>query len=205
MNTKIIIGTIIAALVACVLFLLLDREALVQRAEIAEGNFNSLNESQQHLTDGFAKTLQLSEAQFEESQKKYVDSLNKVRKENIKLKHITDLTKFELSKANEFNAQWKDSTKIVHDTIPVLVGKKIVVKDSCLTVELFEATGSDTVTISTKLDLKGGLIFYKGKRVKQVSLFKLKLFRYGKRVPSAQMVTNCNDAAIRIENIQVIK
>ena len=193
---------IICAILLGVIFLLtLERESWKHKAIIANENYEAQLLSSKRLADGNARTLQLTQDQFKEREGAYLDSINKLSDEKIKLAHVLRLTKFELSKKQQVRVEWRDSL-IAGDTIRV--GRCVSVMDSCLSINVFEPEGSDTAYVDLQLDIQASVIVYEGKRSKQASLFGLNLFRYGKRITSAKMDTNCENASIIIDDVEII-
>ena len=193
---------IICAILLGVIFLLtLERESWKHKAIIANENYEAQLLNSKGLTNGYTRTLQLTQDQFKEREGSYLDSINKLSDEKIKLAHVLRLTKFELSKKQQVRVEWRDSL-IAGDT--VRVGRCVSVMDSCLSINVFEPEGSDTAYVDLQLDIQASVIVYEGKRSKQASLFGLNLFRYGKRITSAKMNTNCENASIIIDDVEII-
>ena len=194
---------IICAILLGVIFLLtLERESWKHKAIIANENYEAQLLKSKGLANGYTRTLQLTQDQFKEREGSYLDSINKLSDEKIKLAHVLRLTKFELSKKQQVRVEWRDSL-IAGDT--VRVGRCVSVMDSCLSINVFEPEGSDTAYVDLQLDIQASVIVYEGKRSKQASLFGLNLFRYGKRITSAKMDTNCENASIIIDDVEIIK
>lgn len=201
-NRERILVVIICAILLGVIFLLtLERDAWKHKAIIANENYEAELLYSKQLNDGRARTLQLTQDQFKEREGAYLDSLNKLSDDKIKLANVLRLTKFQLSKKQQTRVEWRDSL-IAGDTIRI--GRCVAVIDDCLSIDLFEPEGSDTVYVDLQLDIQASVIVYEGKRSKQVKLFGLNLFRYGKRITSAKMDTNCENASIIIEDVEII-
>lgn len=201
-NRERILVVIICAILLGVIFLLtLERNAWKHKAIIANENYEAELLNSKQLNDGHARTLQLTQDQFKEREGAYLDSLNKLSDDKIKLANVLRLTKFQLSKKQQTRVEWRDSL-IAGDTIRI--GRCVAVIDDCLSIDLFEPEGSDTVYVDLQLDIQASVIVYEGKRSKQVKLFGLNLFRYGKRITSAKMDTNCENASIIIEDVEII-
>jgi hypothetical protein len=202
-NRERILMIIICAILLGVIFLLtLERESGKHKAIIANENYEAQLLKSKGLANGYTRTLQLTQDQFKEREGSYLDSINKLSDEKIKLAHVLRLTKFELSKKQQVRVEWRDSL-IAGDT--VRVGRCVSVMDSCLSINVFEPEGSDTAYVDLQLDIQASVIVYEGKRSKQASLFGLNLFRYGKRITSAKMDTNCENASIIIDDVEIIK
>jgi len=202
MNRERTLVAIICAILLGVIFLLtLERNAWKHKAIIANENYEAQLLSSKRLANGQTRTLQLTKDQFKEREGAYLDSINKLSDDKIKLAHVLRLTKFELSKKQQVRVEWRDSL-IVGDT--VRVGRCVAVTDSCLSIDIFEPEGSDTVYVDLQLDIQASVIVYEGKRSKQAKLFGLNLFRYGKRITSAKMDTNCENASIIIDDVEII-
>lgn len=198
---RILVVIICAILLGVIFFLTAERESWKHKAIIANENYEAQLLSSKKLANGYTRTLLLTEVQFKEREKSYLDSLNKLSDDKIKLAHVLRLTKFELIKKQQTRVEWRDSL-IAGDTIRV--GRTIAVTDSCLSIEVFEPEASDTAYVSSFLDIKASVIVYEGKRTNQAKLFGINLFRYGKRITSAKMDTNCDNASIIIEDIEII-
>ena len=198
---RILVVIICAILLGVIFFLTLERDAWKHKAIIANENFEAELLNSKRLNDGHARTLQLTQDQFKEREGTYLDSINKLSDDKIKLAHVLRLTKFELSKKQDVRVEWRDSL-IAGDT--VRIGRCVSVIDSCLSVNVFEPEGSDTAYVSSFLDIKASVIVYEGKRTNQAKIFGLNLFRYGKRITSAKMNTNCDNASIIIEDVEII-
>jgi hypothetical protein len=201
-NRERILMIIICAILLGVIFLLtLERESWKHKAIIANENYEAQLLNSKGLANGYTRTLQLTQDQFKEREGSYLDSINKLSDEKIKLAHVLRLTKFELSKKQQVRVEWRDSL-IAGDT--VRVGRCVSVMDSCLSINVFEPEGSDTAYVDLQLDIQASVIVYEGKRSKQAKLFGLNLFRYGKRITSAKMNTNCENASIIIDDVEII-
>jgi hypothetical protein len=201
-NRERILVVIICAILLGVIFLLtLERNAWKHKAIIANENYEAELLNSKQLNDGHARTLQLTQDQFKEREGAYLDSINKLSDDKIKLANVLRLTKFQLSKKQQTRVEWRDSL-IAGDTIRI--GRTIADTDSCLSINVFEPESSDTAYVSSFLDIKASVIVYEGKRTNQVKLFGLNLFRYGKRITSAKMDTNCENASIIIEDVEII-
>jgi hypothetical protein len=198
---RTLVVIICAILLGVIFFLTIERDAWKHKAIIANENYEAQLLSSKQLANGQARTLQLTQDQFKEREGAYLDSLNKLSDEKIKLSHVLRMTKFELTKKQQTRVEWRDSL-IAGDTIRI--GRCVSVNDTCLSVNLFEPEGSDTVYVDLVLDIKASVIVYEGKRTNQVKLFGLNLFRYGKRITSAKMDTNCDNASIIIEDVEII-
>jgi len=198
---RILVVIICAILLGVIFFLTAERNAWKHKAIIANENYEAELLLSKKIANGQTRTLQLTQDQFKAREESYLDSINKLSDEKIKLSHVLRMTKFELSKKQQTRVEWRDSL-IVGDTIRI--GRCVAVNDSCLSINLFEPEGSDTVYVDLVLDIKASVIVYEGKRSKQVKLFGLNLFRYGKRITSAKMDTNCENASIIIEDVEII-
>ena len=198
---KITVLIVLAILISAIFLLMLERDSWKHKAIIANENYEAELLLSKQLNDGHSRTLQLTKDQFREREGAYLDSLNKLSDDKIKLAHVLRLTKFQLSKKQEARVEWRDSL-IAGDTIRI--GRCVSVVDSCLSVDVFEPEGSDTAYVSLELDIKASVIVYEGKRSNQAKLFGINLFRYGKRITTAKMNTNCDNASIIIEDIEII-
>jgi hypothetical protein len=198
---RTLVAIICAILLGVIFFLTSERNAWKHKAIIANENYEAQLLSSKQLSNGHTRTLLLTEDQFKEREGAYLDSLNKLSDDKIKLAHVLRLTKFELSKKQQTRVEWRDSL-IAGDT--VRIGRCVSIDDSCLSVKLFEPEGSDTVYVDLQLDIQASVIVYEGKRTNQVKLFGLNLFRYGKRITSAKMDTNCENASIIIDDVEII-
>ena len=198
---RTLVVIVCAILLGVIFFLTIERDAWKHKAIIANENYEAQLLSSKRLANGQTRTLQLTQDQFKEREGAYLDSINKLSDDKIKLAHVLRLTKFKLSKKQEVRVEWRDSL-IAGDTIRV--GRTIAVTDSCLSVNVFEPEGSDTAYVDLVLDIKASVIVYEGKRTNQVKLFGLNLFRYGKRITSAKMDTNCENASIIIDDVEII-
>jgi hypothetical protein len=198
---RTLVAIICAILLGIIFFLTLERESWKHKAIIANENYESQLLSSKQLANGYTRTLLLTEDQFKDREGAYLDSINKLSDDKIKLAHVLRLTKFELSKKQQVRVEWRDSL-IVGDTIRI--GRCVAVNDSCLSINLFEPEGSDTVYVDLELEIKASVIVYEGKRTNQVKLFGLNLFRYGKRTTTAKMNTNCENASIIIDDVEII-
>lgn len=198
---KILVVIICAILLGVIFLLTLERNAWKHKAIIANENYEAQLLNSKQLANGHTRTLQLTKDQFKEREGAYLDSINELSDEKIKLSHVLRLTKFKLSKKQQTRVEWRDSL-IAGDTIRV--GRTIAVTDSCLSVNVFEPEGSDTAYVDLQLDIKASVVVYEGKRSKQAKLFGLNLFRYGKRITSAKMNTNCENASIIIDDVEII-
>jgi hypothetical protein len=198
---RTLVVIICAILLGIIFFLTLERESWKHKAIIANENYEAQLLSSKQLANGQTRTLQLTQDQFKAREESYLDSINKLSDEKIKLSHVLRMTKFELSKKQQTRVEWRDSL-IAGDT--VRIGRCVAVNDSCLSINLFEPEGSDTVYVDLVLDIKASVIVYEGKRSKQAKLFGLNLFRYGKRITSAKMDTNCENASVIIEDVEII-
>ena len=198
---RTLVVIICAILLGVIFFLTAERNAWKHKAIIANENYEAQLLSSKQLANGHTRTLLLTEDQFKEREESYLDSINKLSDDKIKLDNVLRMTKFELSKKQQVRVEWRDSL-IVGDTIRI--GRCVAVNDSCLSINLFEPEGSDTVYVDLVLDIKASVIVYEGKRSKQAKLFGLNLFRYGKRITSAKMDTNCENASIIIEDVEII-
>ena len=171
-----------------------------QAREIAEDNFRSTRVKD---STGFAITLQLTTDQFESELHGYVDSINKLNDEKIKLSRVLRFTQFELKKAREnVRVQTRDSF-IFGDTIRL--GRKAWLRDSCMSVEVFAPDTGAYVYFTTKMNITGSVIVYRGKRRNQHEIFGLKLFRTGKRLTSAKLNTNCDGVQINLNDIEIVR
>lgn len=159
-------------------------------------------EERKHLEDGFAKTRKLTEEEFEQEYAAVIDSLDKLTDEKIKVARVLALTEFRLKHVRrDSKIMWNDS--LIHDTIPV--GRKLLFSDSCMKFKVYESNNPDSAqyaVVSGEVDIKADIVFYEGKRRKQVSIFGLNLFRYGKRESDAQMFTNCGKVHLRNLEVQ---
>lgn len=198
---RTLVAIICAILLGVIFFLTSERNAWKHKAIIANENYEAQLLSSKQLANGHTRTLLLTEDQFKEREGSYLDSINKLSDDKIKLAHVLRLTKFELSKKQQVRVEWRDSL-IVGDT--VRIGRCVAVNDSCLSIDIFEPEGSDTVYVDLQLDIQASVIVYEGKRTKQVKLFGLNLFRYGKRTTTAKMDTNCENASIIIDDVEII-
>jgi hypothetical protein len=198
---RTLVVIICAILLGIIFFLTIERDAWKHKAIIANENYEAQLLSSKRLDNGHTRTLQLTQDQFKEREGAYLDSINKLSDDKIKLAHVLRMTKFELSKKQQTRVEWRDSL-IAGDTIRV--GRTISVTDSCLSIEVFEPEASDTAYVSSFLDIKASVIVYEGKRTNQAKLFGINLFRYGKRITSAKMDTNCDNASIIIEDVEII-
>lgn len=202
MNRERTLVVIVCAILLGVIFLLtIERDAWKHKAIIANENYEAQLLSSKQLANGHTRTLLLTQDQFKEREGAYLDSINKLSDDKIKLAHVLRLTKFKLNKKQQTRVEWRDSL-IAGDTIRI--GRSIAVTDSCLAINVFEPEGSDTAFVSSFLDIKANVIVYEGKRTNQAKLFGINLFRYGKRTTSAQMNTNCENATIIIEDVEII-
>lgn len=198
---RTLVVIICAILLGVIFFLTLERNAWKHKAIIANENYEAELLLSKKLANGQTRTLQLTQDQFKAREESYLDSINKLSDEKIKISHVLRMTKFELSKKQQTRVEWRDSL-IAGDTIRI--GRCVAVNDSCLSINLFEPEGSDTVYVDLVLDIKASVIVYEGKRSKQAKLFGLNLFRYGKRITSAKMDTNCENASVIIEDVEII-
>lgn len=198
---RTLVVIICAILLGVIFFLTLERNAWKHKAIIANENYEAELLLSKKIANGQTRTLQLTQDQFKAREESYLDSINKLSDEKIKLSHVLRMTKFELSKKQQTRVEWRDSL-IAGDTIRI--GRCVAVNDSCLSINLFEPEGSDTVYVDLVLDIKASVIVYEGKRSKQAKLFGLNLFRYGKRITSAKMDTNCENASVIIEDVEII-
>jgi hypothetical protein len=202
MNRERTLVVIICTILIGVIFLLtLERDSWKHKAIIANENYEAELLNSKRLANGQTRTLQLTQDQFKEREGAYLDSINKLSDDKIKLSHVLRLTKFELSKKQQTRVEWRDSL-IAGDTIRI--GRCVSVIDDCLSIDLFEPEGSDTVYVDLELEIKSSVIVYEGKRSKQAKLFGINLFRYGKRITTAKMDTNCKNASIIIEDVEII-
>ena len=173
------------------------------RAITAEDNYTSSQVENQRLGDGFALTLKLTEDQFRSEVGTYLDSINKLNEENIKLSHVLRVTRWKLEKERKnIKVETRDSF-IYGDT--VRIGRKAWLRDSCMSVEVFAPDTGAYIYFTTKLSLDGSLVIYEGKRRTQHSIFGFNLFRSGRRLTTAKMNTNCDGAEIDVKDIEVIK
>jgi hypothetical protein len=198
---RTLVAIICSILLGIIFLLTLERESWKHKAIIANENYEAQLLSSKQLANGYTRTLLLTQDQFKEREGTYLDSINKLSDDKIKLAHVLRLTKFELSKKQQTRVEWRDSL-IAGDT--VRIGRCVSIDDSCLSVKLFEPEGSDTVYVDLQLDIQASVIVYEGKRTNQVKLFGLNLFRYGKRTTSAKMNTNCENASIIIDDVEII-
>jgi len=198
---RTLVVIICAILLGVIFFLTLERNAWKHKAIIANENYEAELLNSKQLNDGHTRTLLLTKDQFKEREGAYLDSINKLSDDKIKLAHVLRLTKFELSKKQQVRVEWRDSL-IVGDT--VRIGRCVAIDDSCLSINIFEPEGSDTVYVDLQLDIQASVIVYEGKRTNQVKLFGLNLFRYGKRTTTAKMNTNCENASIIIDDVEII-
>ena len=198
---RTLVVIICAILLGVIFFLTAERNAWKHKAIIANENYEAELLLSKKIANGQTRTLQLTKDQFKEREESYLDSINKLSDDKIKLDNVLRMTKFELSKKQQVRVEWRDSL-IVGDTIRI--GRCVAVNDTCLSINLFEPEGSDTVYVDLELDIKASVIVYEGKRSKQAKLFGLNLFRYGKRITSAKMDTNCENASIIIEDVEII-
>jgi hypothetical protein len=198
---RTLVVIICAILLGVIFFLTIERNAWKQKAIISNENYEAQLLSSKRLANGHTRTLLLTEEQFKEREGSYLDSINKLSDDKIKLTNVLRLTKFELSKKQQVRVEWRDSL-IAGDTIRI--GRSVAVNDSCLSIDIFEPEGSDTVYVDLQLDIQASVIVYEGKRTKQVKLFGLNLFRYGKRTTTAKMNTNCENASIIIDDVEII-
>jgi hypothetical protein len=119
MNRERTLVVIICAILLGVIFLLtLERDAWKHKAIIANENYEAELLNSKRLTNGQTRTLQLTQDQFKEREESYLDSLNKLSDEKIKLSNVLRLTKFELSKKQQTRVEWRDSL-IAGDTIRI--------------------------------------------------------------------------------------
>lgn len=202
LNRTIIAVAIIAILLLLLFLQSMERRAWKNKAIIATGNYEAEVLNGLHEADGFTRTLKLTEEQFAQREDAYLDSLNELMDDKIELSRVLRLTQFRLSRKTQNTVEWRDSL-VMGDTIRV--GRIISSKDSCLSVSVFEPANSDSAFVSTFLSIKGSVIVYEGNRSKQAKLFGMNLFRYGKRITSAKMNTNCDEADVIIQDIEVIK
>jgi hypothetical protein len=198
---RTLVAIICAILLGVIFFLTAERNAWKHKAIIANENYEAELLNSKQLNDGNARTLLLTKDQFKEREGAYLDSINKLSDDKIKLAHVLRITKFELSKKQQVRVEWRDSL-IVGDT--VRIGRCVAIDDSCLSINIFEPEGSDTVYVDLQLDIQASVIVYEGKRTNQVKLFGLNLFRYGKRTTTAKMNTNCENASIIIDDVEII-
>ena len=198
---RTLVVIICAILLGVIFFLTAERNAWKHKAIIANENYEAELLLSKKIANGQTRTLQLTKDQFKEREGAYLDSINKLSDDKIKLDNVLRMTKFELSKKQQVRVEWRDSL-IVGDTIRI--GRCVAVNDTCLSINLFEPEGSDTVYVDLELDIKASVIVYEGKRSKQAKLLGLNLFRYGKRITSAKMDTNCENASIIIEDVEII-
>lgn len=168
--------------------------------QVAEDNFKSTRVKD---STGFAVTLRLTTDQLQQEIGVYLDSINKLNDEKIKLNKVLRFTQFELSKSRVNIPVLSTDTFRIHDTIPI--GRKAFIRDSCMSVEVFAPDTGKYIYFTTKLNVTGSIIVYRGKRRNQHSIFGLNLFRTGARLTSAKMNTNCDGAAIEIKDIEIVK
>jgi len=165
-------------------------------------NNSILSEERKHLEDGFAKTRKLTEEEFEQEYGAVIDSLDKLTDDKLKIARVLALTEFRLKHVRrDSKILWADS--LIHDTIPV--GRKLLFADSCMKFKVYESNNPDSAAfavVSGEVDIKADIVFYEGKRSKQVSIFGLNIFRYGKRESDAQMFTNCGKVHLRNLEVQ---
>lgn len=181
----------------------LSKAGWKKRAITAEDNYASSKIESQKLGDGFALTLKLTEEQFEAELNGYVDSINTLNDEKIKLSRILRFTQFQLEQERKnIKVETRDSF-IYGDT--VRIGRKAWLRDSCMSVEVFAPDTGSYVYFTTKLSIKGSLIVYEGLRRNQHTLFGMNIFRSGKRLTTAKMNTNCDGAELDVKDIEVIR
>lgn len=172
-----------------------------ENVRLTENN-SILHDQRNHLADGFARTVKLTEQEFDREYGSLVDSLDKVSKEKIKVDRVLALTEFRLKHTRrDVRIAWMDS--LVYDTVSV--GRKLLFTDSCMKFKLYEPNNPDSVgfaIVSGEVDINADIIFYEGKRRKQVKVFGLNLFRYGKRESDAKMFSNCGTINLRTLEVQ---
>jgi hypothetical protein len=181
----------------------ISKQKWKDRAILAEENVDALNLSQRQLGDGFALTQKVTRQQFEDELGAYIDSINSINAENIRLKQVLRLTRFELSKSISNRAVASTDTFLIEGTDTIIVGRKGVLKDNCFSVSVFVPDTGNVFYFDQVLDIQGSIVVYR-RRKHQVSVAGLKLFRYGKFVDRAVMNTNCDSITVNIEDIEVI-
>jgi hypothetical protein len=201
-SRNIILYSVILVLIIICVSTCADRHAWREKAITAEANYEAEYLNSLHKSNGYTNTLNLTKEQFERREDGYLDSLNNILDENIKLSRVLRMTKFNINTKYSDRIIWRDSL-ILGDTIRL--GRIISSKNECMAFDVFEPKGSDTTFVTSSLSVKGSVIVYKGKRNKQVRLFGVKLFRYGRRNTSAKMVTTCKDAEVFIQDVEVVK
>ena len=103
---------ICAILLGIIFFLTLERESWKHKAIIANENYEAQLLSSKQLANGHTRTLLLTEDQFKEREGAYLDSINKLSDDKIKLSHVLRLTKFELSKKQQVRVEWRDRGQV---------------------------------------------------------------------------------------------
>lgn len=170
-----------------------------------EDNYNILSKDASNAIDGISNTLKLTREQFESEKGGYIDSINKLNDERIKLKRVLHFTQFELKKYRENVPVNATDSFLYYLRDTIFLGRIAKMQDSCLSVKVFIPDTGNVVYFTPSLTLKGSLIIYEGKRRKQLHIGKLNLFRVGGRLTTAKMNTNCDSAEISIQDIEIIK
>lgn len=174
---------------------------MIYENERLKDNNEAQAAERKHLEDGFAKTRLLTESEFEAEKGDLIDSLDKLTDAKLKVSRVLALTEFKLKHSfNRTKIQWLDS--LIHDTIPI--GRKLSWADSCMKFNIYAPSHPDSLDIayvSGSIEIEADIVVYRGKRSKQVGLFGLNLFRYGKRETDAQMFSNCGK--IHLKHLEV--
>lgn len=167
-------------------------------------NYNAVEAARKQERNGYAITQHLTRQQFEEKYSSLLDSLNRERKDKIKLSRMLGISQIHIQKL-------KDSIRVDwHDSITpgknIVAGRALRFDDACARFSVFYPTDSSYALISSEIDIRANVLLFRGERIKRARIFGINLWRYGPRQPSAQVITNCGDSTfISVESVEVVK